>query len=135
MPHRYSSAPTSLPLNIVGPKMNTASLSTLTPITPSPSEVDPMLHNTFASTPSPLSQQWSSTSCSGHSEDSGIYDTLSKKRDTNDQSGVEDRCEWQKRGGKESGGGGKESEGGGKESAGEDCYVLIQSKFGKQLTH
>ena len=104
-----------------------------------------MLRNTFASTPSPLSQQWSSTSgSSGRSEDSGIYDTLSKKRDTNDQSGVEDRCEWQNRGGKESvggargkesRGGGKESGGGGKESAGEDCYVLIQSRFGKQLTH
>lgn len=128
MPHRYSSAPTSLPLNNVGPKMSAASQSSLIPTTPSPSEVDVMLHNTFASTPSPLSQQWSSTSCSGRSEDSGIYDTLSKKRDTNDQSGVEDRCEWQRRGGKESGGEGKKS-------AGEDCYVLIQSTFEKQLTH
>lgn len=76
--------------------------SPLSPTTPSPNEVDVMLRNTFASTPSPLSQQWSSTTgSSGRSEDCGIYDTLSKKRDNNEQSGVEDRCEWQRRGGKE----------------------------------
>ena len=67
------------------------SQSPLSPETPSPQELDAMLHNTFGGTPSPLSQ-----TC-GHggsrakwgSQVSGVFDTLSKTM----RGGEGEKCE------------------------------------------
>ena len=60
---RYSQIPKSLPLRsevetrTCAMSVNPMSQGPVSPQTPSPREVDAMLRNTFASTPSPLSQQ------------------------------------------------------------------------------
>ena len=112
---RYSPTPTFLPLNKES-RQRSASVckNSFSPDSPSPREIDVLLRNTFAGSPSPLSQQCGD---GRRGEDGGgeggggegVYDTLSKKLPP-----------WRE--GEE----GKEDN----DVEREDCYVLMQSNVG-----
>ena len=105
---RYSPTPASLPLTRDRQRRSVSVCqNSFSPETPSPREVDALLRNTFAGSPSPLSQQCGDAQAGGEEEEC-VYDSLSQK--------LPPWKEGQERRGKED-----------NDVEREDCYVLMQS--------